>query len=170
MINTFFIGDLHLGHKNIIGYNRPQFNNLDEMHEAIITNWNAVVRPRDNVWVTGDVCFGKHNMHYMAQLNGNKRLIMGNHDHYPIEEYLLYFKRIFGVTEYKGCCVTHVPIHGNQFYRFKLNIHGHVHHVCEELAEDQRYFNTCADHINLTPIEWEEIKLQRKDNFVEFIK
>lgn len=161
MINVFFIGDTHFGHKNIIGYNRPEFENLEEMHEAMIERWNAVVRPKDIVWHMGDVCFGKFNMHYLAQLNGEKRLVLGNHDHYPIEDYMLYFKRVFGVTEYKGCILTHVPIHHQQFYRFKLNIHGHVHHKDPVLMASDKYFNVCADHINLTPIAWEEIKMKR---------
>ena len=165
MINTFFIADLHLGHRNIIGYNRPEFDDVEEMHTAIVDRWNAVVRPRDNVYFLGDVCFGKHNMHYMAQMNGKKRLVLGNHDHYPMEDYLLYFDRVFGCTEYKGCILTHIPIHPQQFFRFKLNIHGHVHHKDEVLVNDPRYFNVCGDHINLTPIAWEEIKMQRKELF-----
>ena len=161
MIETYFIGDTHFGHKNIIGYNRPEFDNLEEMHEAMIERWNEVVRPKDNVYHLGDVCFGKDNMHYLAQLNGKKRLVLGNHDHYPIADYMLYFDRVFGCTEYKGCVLTHIPIHPQQFYRFKLNIHGHVHHKDPLLTASDKYFNVCADHTNLTPIHWDVIKEQR---------
>ena len=158
MINVFFIADLHLGHKNIIGYNRPEFNNLEEMHEAIVDRWNAVVRPKDVVYVLGDVAFGKQNIHYMAQLNGRKHLVLGNHDTCDIKEYQLYFDHIWGCIGYKNCILTHIPIHPQQFYRFTVNIHGHVHHEDQQLMKDWRYFNVCADHTNLTPVAWEDIK------------
>lgn len=158
MINTFFIGDWHLGHKNIIGYNRPEFDNIDEMHEVMIQRHNAIVKPKDNVYHLGDVCFGKHNLHIVDRFNGNKKLILGNHDHYPIKEYLHYFDRVFGVSEYKGCILTHIPVHPQQFYRFKLNIHGHVHHKDPILTASDKYFNVCADHTNLTPVHWDVIK------------
>ena len=160
MINTFFIGDLHISHKNIIGFCRPEFDSIDEMNETMIERWNAVVCPKDNVWHLGDVCFGRHNMHMMSRFNGNIRLVMGNHDHYPVEEYLLYFKKLVGVTQYKQCVLTHIPIHPQQFYRFALNIHGHLH---EMKIDDPRYFNVSCEQLNYTPIAWEEIKEQRKE-------
>jgi calcineurin-like phosphoesterase family protein len=165
MINTFFIGDLHFSHKNIIGYCRPEFDNIDEMNETLIDRWNSVVRPRDNVWFMGDVCFGKHNMHLVGRLNGELRLVLGNHDHYPIEDYLLYFKKIVGVTDYKGCALTHIPIHPQQFYRWKLNIHGHMHE--KSIDDDPRYFNVSCEQLNYIPIEWEQIKEQRKECFLK---
>lgn len=160
MINVFFIADTHFGHKNIIGYNRPEFDNLEHMHTTMIDRWNAIVRPKDIVWHLGDVAFGKDNLHYLAQLNGDLRLILGNHDTIPIEKYQLYFRRIFGTVAYKKAILTHVPIHPQQFFRFKLNIHGHVHHKDPVLMQDKRYFNVCADHVNLTPVAWEDIKLK----------
>ena len=164
MINTFFIGDTHFGHKNIIGFNRPEFDDLAEMHECMIERWNAVVRPKDIVYHLGDFAFGKTWVPAIApQLNGTKHLILGNHEHKDIDIYKYDFKKLFGCTGYKQCILTHIPIHPQQFFRWKLNIHGHVHHKDEELMNDRRYFNVCADHINLTPIAWEDIKAQRKE-------
>lgn len=158
MINVFFIADLHFGHKNIIGFNRPQFKDVFEMNDTLVENWNKVVKPKDVVYVLGDVAFGKYNLHYMCQLNGRKHLVLGNHDVYAIKEYTPYFDHIWGCNYYKGNILTHIPVHELQLNRFKLNIHGHVHHVDPVLTQDKRYFNVCADHIDLTPIHWEEIK------------
>jgi len=173
VINVFFIADLHFGHKNIIGFCRPQFQDEFEMADKLIVNWNKVVGPKDVVYVLGDVAFGKNNLHYMSQLNGRKHLVMGNHDVYAIEEYTPYFDHIWGCNNYKGSILTHIPIAPTQFYRWKLNIHGHIHakndHVIRIAGDivqgddrvilaDKRYFNVCADHIDLTPIHWEEIK------------
>lgn len=36
----FYMSDLHIGHKSIIGFDRRPFSSLDEMTEKIIANWN----------------------------------------------------------------------------------------------------------------------------------
>ncbi len=35
-----YTSDLHIGHKNIIGFDHRPFSSLDEMTEKIIANWN----------------------------------------------------------------------------------------------------------------------------------
>ena len=41
---NFYISDLHFGHKNIINFdNRPYFT-VREMEDALIANWNSVVK------------------------------------------------------------------------------------------------------------------------------
>jgi calcineurin-like phosphoesterase family protein len=163
MINTFFIGDTHFGHKNIISFCRPEFNNLDEMHETIITRWNKTVSPKDKVYFLGDFCMNKtYIAEFAPQLNGTKIMILGNHDQGNMELYKYDFKKVFGVSNYKGCFLTHIPIHPQQFYRTLLNIHGHMH---ENKIDDNRYFNVSCEQLNYTPIEWEEIKVQRQEIF-----
>ena len=65
------------------------------MNEALIDNWNSVVKKNDKVYHLGDVAFGKHNLHYLDRCNGNKVLIMGNHDTYDVLEFSNYFSKIF---------------------------------------------------------------------------
>jgi len=134
------------------------------MHDTLIKNWNSVVGNKDNVWVLGDVAYGPKADKYLPLLNecnGNKRLVLDNHDTYDMNKYLLYFDRVFGCMSYKECILSHIPIHSQQFYRWKLNIHGHVHHEDPILVNSDRYFNVCCEHINYTPISWEEIKKLR---------
>lgn len=77
--NIWFTSDQHYGHKNIIRFcNRP-FADLDEMHEALISNYNAVVGPEDDVYFLGDYAF-HDGLKVFRRLNGNKHLILGNHD------------------------------------------------------------------------------------------
>lgn len=80
---TFFTSDTHFGHANIIRYCSRPFASTQEMDESMIANWNAVVRPDDEVWHLGDFAHGADGKHVRAvfhRLNGVKRLVVGNHD------------------------------------------------------------------------------------------
>lgn len=50
------------------------------MNAAIVDRWNAVVQPRDTVWVLGDVAMSPRDLAPVARLNGRKTLVAGNHD------------------------------------------------------------------------------------------
>ena len=79
---TWFTSDTHFGHKNIIKYcNRP-YDNIDNMDKSLISNWNSVVKPGDDIFHLGDFSFnGEKNISkYSDQLNGKIHLIWGNHD------------------------------------------------------------------------------------------
>ncbi len=78
----FFTADLHLGHRNIIGYTDRPFADVDEMNHALIDNWNDMVRADDEVVVLGDFALGRINetLPLARRLNGRKVLLAGNHD------------------------------------------------------------------------------------------
>lgn len=156
MNRTFVIGDLHLGHKNIITY-EPELRPFEsiEAHDAdIVRRWNATVKQSDTVWVLGDVAFGLGAFEHLEQLNGIKRLVMGNHDHYPAARYLEVFRSLHGAVEVRDCILTHVPVHPWQLSRYRANIHGHLH---ANVLDDPRYINVSADRVNLTPVLLGEI-------------
>ena len=52
------------------------------MNEALITRWNSVVSPEDQVYVIGDFVMGKRaeTMPLLELLNGTIGLVPGNHD------------------------------------------------------------------------------------------
>lgn len=157
MSNTFFIGDTHFGHHKILEFEseaRP-FRNVEEMNEALISNWNGVVRKNDTVFHLGDVLFGRNNFHLLYRLNGLLKLVSGNHDQYPTEEYLKHFSKVHGSYRFDGNLLTHIPVHESQFYRFSYNIHGHLH---SKSLDDKRYINVSCERIDLTPISYEELK------------
>ena len=80
--NLFFTSDTNFFHGRIIELcNRP-FHSVEEMNEALITNWNRVV-PRDGVvFHLGDFAFGGPDEwnSILDRLNGKIHLILGNHD------------------------------------------------------------------------------------------
>lgn len=170
MHNKFFIADTHFGHSNCLTFKRKDgsplrpFTSVEEMDESMVDNWNRVVRTVDTVYVLGDVVIHRKAMPILGRLNGHKRLIMGNHDIFPNEEYLKYFEklaayRVFNDTPKKFIC-SHVPIHEESLSRWAANVHGHLHSnvvLSSPHHPDPRYVCVSVEHTNYTPIELEEL-------------
>jgi calcineurin-like phosphoesterase family protein len=151
MSRVFVISDTHFGHKRIIEFEaaaRP-FATIEDHDRELVARWNAVVTKRDTVWHLGDVFFGKDGHKALGELNGYKRLVLGNHDHYSLAVYQQYFAKIYGAAEYRHCILTHVPIHENQMYRYEKNVHGHMH---SKSIPDPRWVCVSAEHTGLAPI------------------
>jgi calcineurin-like phosphoesterase family protein len=158
MTTTFFIGDTHFGHKNIIKFDSTrafrQFATIEEHDEELVRRWNSVVSKNDTVWHLGDFAFGSTNVEIAGRLNGHKKLVLGNHDHYPSEVYLKHFHKLYGTVAIEGALLSHIPVHPGSIERFGVNIHGHLH---SETIGDVRYVCVSCEQINLTPVVWEEI-------------
>lgn len=177
MSTVFFIGDTHFCHKNILNFEstKPfrQFTNIEEHDEELVKRWNGAVSKHDTVWHLGDVCFGsRKNLEICGRLNGNKKLVMGNHDAYPTSHYLRYFSQVYGAIAWNKFLLTHVPVHQNQFGRMEMgkgNIHGHLHSGRIQKThwvglgdgievDDPRYICVSAEQINLTPMAFDDLK------------
>ncbi len=91
-MSTYFTADTHFGHPQILLYQaktRP-YHDLNHMHEALIHNWNSVVKPADTVYHLGDFGFGPAVRLARKRLNGKIRLILGNHDKFGLEDASLF--------------------------------------------------------------------------------
>ena len=86
---NFYIADCHFGHSNIIRFDHRPFCDIYQMEETMIMLWNATVQKSDHVYILGDFCWGKADewLRILKQLNGQKTLILGNHDlsNFPAE-------------------------------------------------------------------------------------
>ena len=174
MSKIFVTSDDHFWHRNIIKYcNRPWNHGLDsngdmiitdqdiiDMNNALIENWNSVVNKDDIVVNLGDFCLGgKNNLsercfEILRQLNGTKYLLLGNHDLYNP-----YFYRTVGFHD-----VYDKPILWDDQFMFShrpltsrspeykqmidnapfINIFGHVH-------------NNLCDMVNGIPVPYTHI-------------
>ena len=153
--NVWFIGDTHFFHSNIIKYcNRP-FRDVFEMNEAMIDNWNKVVRKEDKVIMNGDFALcGKDKIIEIGQrLNGRKTLILGNHEGASLKTY--YDAGFEMISKYPilvdGYLVSHIP----QETSLYPNIHAHTHNTKEN---DSFHFCTSVEMIEYKPISFEEVK------------
>lgn len=171
----YLTSDLHFSHQNILRYeaaSRP-FNDIHEMNEALIANWNSVVTDEDTVYVCGDFFMGPLDAipPILERLNGKIILIRGNHDQknrmnvfkaYGIEikdiEYLTYKGRFF--------ILCHFPLASQEFVNMVRNdnseviiCYGHIHGNAPKGYVDGTY-HVGADTNDLTPISiqqiWEE--------------
>ena len=78
----FVTADLHFGHANIIGYSNRPFDSVETMDRALVDLWNDTVDEDDEVVVLGDIVLGRfaESLRFIAELNGVKTLVPGNHD------------------------------------------------------------------------------------------
>ena len=182
--NVFIVSDTHFGHPNIVKFTangeklRP-FENFQEHDEALVANWNSVVKHYDKVYHLGDVCMGKKSLSILERLNGKKVLIRGNHDIFDLKEYSKYFYDIRSCHVLNGCLFTHIPVHASCLEKFGCNVHGHTHanHVKKVsdiggLEKDPSYLNVCVEHTNYTPLALDEVfaRITKQGGTVGFVE
>ena len=124
------------------------------MHEHMIKEWNAVVKPEDIVIHLGDfICGGTFDQvkEIVDQLNGRKILITGNHDRkgkkwFKRAGFQRVFKHRWNVGMY---CFSHRPQdalyledHGA---RYNLHGHSHNHHYGDP------FYNFGVDVVGYNP-------------------
>ena len=182
MPNRWYISDTHFHHANIIQYGNRPFRDVEQMHEALIEAWNSVVRPQDHVTHLGDVSILRGNkqnqekfIKLIKQLNGHKRLALGNHDHFPIRTYLEVFEKIYATWRSdEGIIFSHIPIHPRSMGRAIANVHGHIHQnpdyepvVNTFTGKIQPYINVCVEALDYIPIHIEDLKVSIKNAIKE---
>lgn len=147
MSNVYFCSDLHIGHKNVANF-RKEITSEAHNREVIKYFWDKQVTKRDLVWVLGDSAFDEDGIDWIGQLNGEKRLVRGNHCDMPTTSYLRTFTEVYGLVKYKGMWLSHAPIHPDEL-RGKVNCHGHTHYHNMQLdgKDDPRYLNCSVENL-----------------------
>lgn len=162
----WLISDTHFSHKNILGWGREQFHNVEHMNEHMIERWNSVVKPGDNVYHLGDFWMGpsthEERAKLIARLAGRKTLIVGNHDDIPYMAKGGWFRKIemWKVMKDFKMLLTHVPIHQSCLQeRLSAdggrNVHGHIH---LRPSPEGPYKCVCVEQIDYTPVNMEELR------------
>lgn len=154
----FYTSDTHFSHRNIVKFqpNRGR-EDVHDMNKDIIKSWNETVDPEDTVHHLGDVALGpvEEWNGSLAPLNGNKTLVVGNHERIfkgNKEKYIAKWSNVYdpwfdeiydnitGHTLSDGTVVnlSHFPYTGDHFdadryteYRLPddghVLLHGHTH-------------------------------------------
>ena len=134
------------------------------MHSVIIQRWNDIVNSKDEVYILGDVSFGKvgATVDILNRLNGIKTLIIGNHDTDLIkhQEFIDCFKggmfdlleRKFNGKHYVMC---HYPMLAwNKSHYGAINLFGHLH---SSWRGNKNQINVGMDCHNLCPISIDDL-------------
>lgn len=126
------------------------------MNEALVENWNSVVKQGDKVYHLGDVTMNSKSLDILSRLNGRKVLIKGNHDTQKLKFYTPHFYDIRGSHELDNFILTHIPVALEQSARYvQGNIHGHLH---DRNMDNHWYINVSVEQINYTPIAFDDIR------------
>ena len=186
--DIWVISDTHFNHANMLkftdwtgGLTRPGFRDVEHMDEMMMDNWNSVVKPGDKVYHLGDVVMGPDPEGWMKKnwnkLNGQKRLIVGNHDNIKMLSSGGWFSKVMLWRPFMlhGLLFSHVPLHEGSLIRPKnadgdtpvdkddtdawtsvINVHGHIHSNPSPVGP---YRCVCVEQINYTPINIEELRI-----------
>ena len=115
---TFFTADWHIGHANSIKFDNRPFQDVGEMHRALIRNYNAQVPENGICYFLGDIATHNSDLtkEILSKLRGTKVIIVGNHDKNSNALYLMGFDVVLNsATIYiQGQRVTmsHCPLRG----------------------------------------------------------
>ena len=140
----WFTADTHFHHTNIIRYcNRP-FDNVDDMDETLITNWNENIEPDDEVFHLGDFAFVSFTPDKAVEqlndligvLNGKITLIAGSHDPKMAVLRQAGFEGIHKLYtlrwDHRKLILCHYPMREwESSYHGSWHLHGHSHGLQE---------------------------------------
>jgi len=173
--------DTHFFHENILKYcNRP-FGSVEDMNEALVKNWNSVVKPEDHVYHLGDFCFGNVEKWNWClepgRLNGHIHLILGNHDPERVFREGTLIERFDSIDFQKILVIggwtvilNHFPFlsFSNNIDHKVIGLSGHTH-VGQLSSSVESYdklnamykpnqYDVGVDNNNFTPVSWVEVK------------
>lgn len=172
MSKKFFTADNHFDHENIILHCKRPFRNAQEMNEAMIERWNAVVGKNDIVYHLGDIAYRGNRQSLEAirkRLNGQIYLVPGNHDK-------LALKMQYAWTILPQCAeikigdpaqrivLCHYAMRvWNKSFHGAWHLYGHSHGTLPE-EPTSLSFDVGVDNHNFTPLSEAEVfaKMQPK--------
>ena len=171
-MTDMFTADLHINHQRILTLGRTRFATLADMHELIITNWNAKVGDKDVVYVLGDMALGPIELlnPIVERLRGEIVLVKGNHDksskrlqqacpklRIVLDD--LHMKQYIGDKGYRVFCRHFPPSEPDpkvweEKYRCSTFLCGHVH---SSWSRRGNIINVGVDVRDYTPQTFEEL-------------
>lgn len=138
--------------------------------------WNERVKPTDHVYHLGDVTMARSSSEVawftglIKSLHGHKRLVLGNHDHFPIKTYQnAGFEKVRGTGAWLGnrMLLSHFPVHPSSIgVRSIACVHGHIHEkdspppaVRDTDGAHIPYINVCVEKTAYGPIHVDEVMM-----------
>lgn len=176
-MTIWFTSDPHYYHAKVIQYSRRPFKTVEEMNETLIANCNSKVKSGDTLYCLGDFGFADQDKLKIIvhRLNGDKHLILGNHDRYKkmfgigwnsIQQYLEIKvpdeNPLSGFAGFQHIALFHYSLRvWNKSHYGAWQAYGHSHGT---LYDDPNLLSTDVgvDPCNFFPISYEELKEKMK--------
>jgi len=172
MGEIFFTSDTHFCHQPSFLWEPRGFANVEEMNEAIVENWNKVVKPHDMVIHLGDIMLNdnKRGLECFKRLNGQISITWGNHDSDARKALLVALPNVISlgyahVFKYKKLSIymSHYPTltanyDEKHFSQHVLSLHGHTHQRTNWLdLKNPFLYHVGLDSHNNTPVHIDEV-------------
>ena len=153
----WFTSDLHFFHDRILEFHPKRKElfgeDIEKAKEKMILLWNSRVNKKDTVYILGDLSFGdvEQKRKLFQRLNGNKVLILGNHDKIPdhLKCYFNHITQIKNITFKKSLynflhrdlevIMCHFPLlTWEHMEKNSVMIHGHCHGKIDKINKDTK--------------------------------
>ncbi len=188
MGNIYFTSDLHFNHDRGFIYQPRGFSNVQDMNNAIITNWNDIAQDDDDIYVLGDICLGgptsiDANKKLIESLKGRIHIIRGNHD---TDTRIQMYRKCANVVEVVDACylkcgkynfyLSHYPTFTSNLEKEKLescliNLYGHTHQKTNFYQDIPFIYHVGVDSHDCRLIDVdtvvEEIKIKAAECFAQ---
>lgn len=153
----WFTSDLHFFHDRVLEFHSKRKEifgkDIQSAKEAMITLQNSRVSKNDTVYILGDLAFGgvEDKRKLFMRLNGNKVLVLGNHDKVPnkLKSYFNHITQIKNLTFKKSVynflhrdleiIMCHFPmLTWEHKEKGSVMVHGHCHGKVDKINEDSK--------------------------------
>lgn len=166
MGNIYLTSDLHFCHDREFCYGPRGFSSVEEMNDAIVTNYNNIVTDDDIVYILGDCMLNNNTkgIELLSSLKGHKYIALGNHDTtVRVEKYLPYVEDVQVGYRFRHKKIefwlTHYPMIMKNFTDPKpvWNLSGHTHG--KDKFENGKYniYNVALDAHDNKPVLLDDI-------------
>ena len=182
MSELFFCSDTHFCHNQGFLYEPRGFSSIEEHDEAIVENWNKVVKPEDRVIHLGDVMLNDNEkgIEYIKRLNGEICIVWGNHCSENRQKLLSALPNVIvlgyaHLFKYKKLSIylSHYPAltanyDDKHFSQHVINLHGHVHGRTPWInLRNPFMYDVGMDSHNCTPVHIDEIMFDIRQRWEE---
>jgi len=164
----WFTADYHLFNENVIEYCKRPYKNSQHMNKVLIMNYNRLVSVDDTVYFLGDLSlkgieFKPSLNALVGKMNGEKHLILGNHDRLSVRDYLeMGFESVHSSLDLdlEGLRLVHDPTIAYT-YPSQIFLAAHVHTL---YVTYKNIINVGVDAWNYNPVSLEQIRDLVKKN------
>lgn len=186
MSEIFFTSDTHFGHDKEFLYGPRGFDNWLECGEAIVENWNSIVKPGDEVWHLGDMMLTEQNedqaIEWIESLNGKIHWLIGNHDSSRrikrilgecpnVDKEVLYANQMkingysFYIAHYPTLTCNELDDKDKGMRAMTLDLFGHTHQQMNGFDGHPNMYHVGLDSHDLKPVNIEQIIVDIRNQF-----